>query len=136
MKTELVIFFLSIQSSYANNTEIDATATAFDTIQFLSVDGACFRVKTFAQDQDVHIWSIGSIGRDVQDLVALANENTIANYGDVMAQGCVIETDDGIEGIRRELLARGLKGQLEEPRPGLFFWAPGGKKYRSKSTPA
>jgi hypothetical protein len=60
MNTVLVIFFLSIQSSYSGNTEVAATHKSFDTIQFYSSNGSAWSVKTFAQDQDVHIWAIAT----------------------------------------------------------------------------
>ena len=69
MKTVLVLFFLTIQSSYHGNTESAATADVFDTVQFYSSAGGNWRIKTYAQDEDAHIWSLGS---DVADIVSLA----------------------------------------------------------------
>ena len=43
MKTVLIIFFLSVQSSYSGNTEIAATEESFDTVQFYSANGANWR---------------------------------------------------------------------------------------------
>src|SRR3546814_18667479 len=100
MKTVLVVFFLSVQSSYSENTEIAATEDAFDTVQFYAANGTSWRIKTYAQDQDVHIWSLGS---KVADLVALARTNTEKHYGDVLTEGYIIETEEGLEGVRREL---------------------------------
>jgi hypothetical protein len=130
MKTVLVIFFLTIQSSYSGNTEVPATQRSFDTVQFYTSNGSAWRIKTFAQDQDVHIWAIDS---NVNDIVNLAKENTLKHYGDVLSEGYVIETNDGIEGIRRELSNRGLDVHLELPPSGAIFWSPVGTKYRTKS---
>ncbi|MBK9394134.1 MAG: hypothetical protein IPN40_09690 [Uliginosibacterium sp.] len=69
MKTVLVVFFLSIQSSYSENSEMAATEAAFDTVQFYAANGINWRIKTYAKDQDVHIWSLGE---NVSDIVALA----------------------------------------------------------------
>ena len=132
MKTVLTIFFLSVQSSYSENTEIAATEDAFDTVQFYAANGANWRIKTYAQDQDVHIWSLGS---NVSDLVALARANTEKHYGDVLSEGYVIEVEDGLDGVRRELGKRGLSPNLELPPSGAVFWAPPGSRYRSKSAP-
>jgi hypothetical protein len=60
MKSTLVVFFLSVQSSYSGNTEVGATEEAFDTVQFYAANGTSWRIKTYAQDQDVHIWLLGS----------------------------------------------------------------------------
>lgn len=57
MNSTLVIFFLSVQSSYAENTEADATEDAFDTVQFYESERGSWRIKTYAVDQDVHAWS-------------------------------------------------------------------------------
>src|SRR3546814_1433614 len=60
-----------------------ATEDAFDTVQFYAANGTSWRIKTYAQDQDVHIWSLGS---KVADLVALARTNTEKHYGDVLTE--------------------------------------------------
>lgn len=132
MKAVFVVFFLSVQSSYSGDTEIAATEEAFDTVQFYAANGTSWRIKTYAQDQDVHIWSLGS---GVSDLVALARANTEKHYGDVLAESYIIETEDGLEGVRHELEQRGLPPNLELPPSGAVFWAPPGTTYRSKSVP-
>lgn len=132
MKNTLVIFFLSVQSSYSGNTEEPATEEAFDTVQFYAANGMAWRVKTYAQDQDVHIWSLGS---NVPDLVALAKANTEKHYGDVLTEGYIIETTEGLEGVYQELRERGLAPNLEMPSSGAVFWAPSGTQYRTKSKP-
>jgi hypothetical protein len=132
MKTVLIIFFLSVQSSYSSNTEVSATPTSFDTVQFYAANGSAWRIKTYAQDEDVNIWSIGS---NVNDIVTLAKENTMKHYGDVLAERYVIETNGGLEGVRRELSRRGLDVHLELAPSGAVFWSPVGTRYRSKSVP-
>ena len=132
MKTLLVIFFLSVQSSYSSNTESPATEAVFDTIQFYTSGGSTWRIKTFATDQDVHIWKIGV---NAEDLEKLARTNTEKHYGDVLTEAYVVHSADGLEGLRLELAERGLAGQLEEPRSGAVFWAPVGTRYRTKSQP-
>ena len=95
-------------------------------------DGMNWRIRTYAQDQDVHVWSLGS---DISDLAAVAQANTIKHYGDVMAEGYVIETEDGLDGVRRDLLRRGLEANLELPSSGAAFWTPNGSHFRTKSVP-
>jgi hypothetical protein len=131
MTTVLVVFFLSIQSSYAHNTEANATADSFDTVQFFCQGGACWRIKTYATDQDVHAWSIGN----VEDVVSLARANTEKHYGDVLTEGYVLESESGLDGIREQLKQKGLSSTLEVSASGFAFWAPEGSSYRSKSRP-
>jgi hypothetical protein len=132
MKIMLVIFFLTVQSSYSTDSEMPATATSFDTVQFVKANGKSWRIKTYAQDQDVHLWSIQ---KDVPDLEELAKEITNKHYGDILAKEIVIETDEGLDGVRKELRKRGLDANLELPPSGALFWAPNGSRYRSKSVP-
>jgi hypothetical protein len=132
MKIVLVIFFLSVQSSYSSDVEMHATTGAFDTVQFYSSNGKTWRIKTYASDQDVHIWSLDP---SITDIVALARTNTEKHYGDVLSEEHIIETEEGIEGLRSELAARGLSTHLELPKSGAVFWAPEGSHYRSKSVP-
>ena len=53
---KLVIFFLTVKSSYSADTEEPATDEAFDTIQFFESGTGGWRIKTYAMDQDVHVW--------------------------------------------------------------------------------
>ena len=131
MKAVHVIFFLAVKSSYSRNVEVEATETEFDTVQFFCGGGDCWRVKTFAIDQDVHVWNIGK----VEDLVALARANTEKHYGDVLTEGYILKSDSGLDGIRSELIDRGLDDHLEISKEGFAFWAPNGTSYKTKSQP-
>lgn len=115
MTTALVIFFLTVQSSYLGDSETDATDDVFDTVQFYATEHSGWRIKTFATDQDVHTWSIGATPSDIVDL---ARQNTEKHYGDLLAESYVIKTSDGIDGVRRELKKRGLSDNLEISRDG------------------
>lgn len=132
MKTTLVLFFLSIQSSYINDEETEATDDAFDTIQFVKTDKGAWRIKTFATDEDVHLWSLES----EEDFVDLAVDSTNNHYGDVIDEAFVIESEDGIEGLRKELKKQGLPDNLQISPKGPLFWAPPGSQYKPKSQPA
>jgi hypothetical protein len=131
MRTVLVVYFLSVQSSYSEDLESDATEGAFDTVQFYASNGTSWRIKTYAKDEDVHIWSLGP---DVSDIVALARANTEKHYGDVLTEGYIIETEEGLDGLRQGLEERGLSATLELPPSGAVFWVPEGTRYRTKST--
>ncbi len=132
MKAVLVLFLLSIKSSYVNDDESEATDEQFDTIQFVQTDKGTWRIKTFAVDEDVHLWSIEA----ADDIVELAVENTNKHYGDVIDEAFVIESEDGIEGLRKGLEKQGLSTHLEISPRGPLFWAPPGTQYKTKSSPA
>jgi hypothetical protein len=131
METVLVVFFLAVKSSYAQNLEVDASDEEFDTVQFYYGGVDCWRIKTYAVDHDVHAWNIGKAA----DLVTLARANTQKHYGDVLTEGYILKSDSGLDGIRHELAERGLDSHLEVSSAGFVFWAPEGSSYRSKSTP-
>ncbi|MCK6472986.1 MAG: hypothetical protein L6R28_14680 [Planctomycetes bacterium] len=132
MTSTLVLFFLQIQSSYAENREAPATEDRFDTVQFYEGPSGCWRIKTFAMDQDVHVWSMGA---SVRNLVELARANTEKHYGDVLSEGYIVQSDDAVEGLRQKLKEKGLPAHLEISDAGFLFWAPEGTRYRSKSRP-
>src|SRR3546814_4804809 len=58
MKTVLVVFFLSVQSSYSGNTEIAATEDAFDTVQFYAANGTSWRIKTRSEEHTSELQSL------------------------------------------------------------------------------
>jgi hypothetical protein len=132
MKTVLVIFILTIQSSYSNNVEMPGSSRSFDTVQFFAARDSAWRVKTYARDEDVHIWNIKS---HADEILSVAKKNTLKNYGDVIRETYVIETNDGIEGLHKELSRRGLDDHLEVSPSGAVFWTPAGTKYRTQSRP-
>jgi len=131
MDTVLVLFILTIKSSYSRNLEVGATGHEFDTVQFFCNGGDSWRIKTYAMDEDVHAWNIGKVA----DLAALARTNTEKHYGDVLAEAYVLRSDSGLEGICAELAKRDLDAHLEASGAGFAFWAPEGTSYRSKSRP-
>src|SRR5688500_5167175 len=111
MNATLVIFFLTVQSSYAADVESPATLDTFDTVQFYQSEssGAC-RIKSYATDHDGHVWSIG---KTVEDIVTLARSSSANRYGDVLGEDYVLSSTTGTEGLRKELVARGLSAHLE-----------------------
>lgn len=134
MTTQLILFRLAIQSSYLQNTEAPATEEVFDTIQFFATDSQAWRIKTYATDQDVHIWALDA--DVVEELVEVAVGNTEANYGDVLEEGYVMASETGLDGLRAELDARGLPVNLKETGFGAVFWTPPGTQYRTQSRPS
>lgn len=128
----LAIFLLNVQSSYTDDAEAAALGAAADTVQFLATPDGAWRIRTYAVDQDVHVWPLGTLDLDV---VALAHESTEKHYGDVLAQAHVIESDTGLDGLRGGLAAHGLGDSLAVSADGYCFWVPEGSDYRTRSMP-
>jgi hypothetical protein len=129
---KLVIFLLTVQSSQAEQTQRPGTAAECDTIQFFQSPRGNWRIRTFAIDQDVHVWELD---KDIADILELARSNTEELYHGVLAEGHVIESQT-LEGLRQALVARGLPANLKVSDGGFLFWAPAGTEYRMKSTPS
>jgi hypothetical protein len=128
---KLVIFLLTTQSSHAENTQQPAAAGQCDSIQFFQSPQGNWRIRTFAIDQDVHVWDLGP---DIADILELGRSNTEELYHGVLAEGHVIESQT-LEGLRQALVARGLSPNLKISDGGFAFWAPAGTQYRMKSSP-
>jgi hypothetical protein len=128
----LVICELDVQSSYLQNEELPATERAFDTVQYYQAQSGAWRIKTYAVDEDVHVWSIGKADLDV---VELAQSNTQKMYGDVLRVCRVFQTSGGVDGLRIALVRHGLSPHLEMGDSGFVFWAPDGTRYRTPSSP-
>lgn len=133
MTTQLIVFRLAIRSSYAADTEEPATETEFDTIQFFAAGGAAWRIRTYAADQDVHIWTLDA--EQIGDLVGIAVGDTEASYGDVLEEAYVLNSDIGLDGLRARLVERGLPAHLKETAFGAAFWTPPGTDYKTRSRP-
>ena len=134
MNVLLVIFTLNVQSSYAQNVERDADPASKDTVQFLLIEGQAWRIKTYAIDHDVHVWSIGPM--TAEKLEELARTNTAKNYADVLGETIVVKSASGFDGLREQLKKNGLSPNLEIPKSGAFaFWVQEAGVYKSRSTP-
>ena len=132
MRLTLLLFFLSEQTSYASDESTDATPTAFDTLQFLATPDGGWRIRTYAMDQDVHVYSM-AVPRE--GFLEVAHANAERHYGDIVARRIVIDTLDGVDGLRSALRAEGLDDHLEIGKNGMLFWAPAGSEYRTRSEP-
>src|SRR5713101_8846758 len=128
----LAIFFLTVESSYAENMESIASAHP-DTIQWLFTPAENWRIKTFAIDEDVHVWSIGT--NLPTDPVEFAVNNTEKHYGDVLGKRVIVGSSDGFDALKTKLEGHGLSPHLEIDKGGFAFWAPAGTHYRTRTTP-
>jgi len=78
IKLAPVIFFLTIRSSYLDNTEEVASESAFDTVQLLAREEGSWRIKTYAMDQDVHVCRIGASPEELVKIAVQTQRNTTA----------------------------------------------------------
>lgn len=128
----LIIFVLTIQSSYAQNAETAAMGSNADTVQFLIEPNQAWRIKTFAIDQDVHVYSLGETNAAIEEKAIASTERS---YGDVIAKKYIIRSRTGMEGLKAELKKHNLSQNLEISKSGFAFWVPENTEYRSKTQP-
>src|SRR5262245_21305082 len=61
-KGTLIIGILTIESSYAQNTERPSRGVP-DTLQFWIAPDRAWRIRTYATDHDIHPYSLGDLGK-------------------------------------------------------------------------
>ncbi|GAA5785006.1 hypothetical protein [Chitiniphilus shinanonensis] len=131
MSIRLLVFRLTVSSSYAENVEYEAEGDDFDTVQWWLADDEAWRVRTYAVDQDIHVHQVPqALAEDV------ARQNTEKHYADVLGEMHVFDLAgvDDAAGIAR--LVTQLGGNFEPARNGRFgFWNPTGATYRSQTQP-
>jgi hypothetical protein len=130
----LLVFRLTIQSSYAQDVEQPADEDHFDTVQWWLATHHTWRIKTFAMDQDIHCHHIGSSLSET-----FARQSTEKNYGDVVASSFAVELGNltHIEWIEKSMQEYGGLAALEVDRNGgkFAFWNPLRVQFTSKSSP-
>jgi len=131
---KLLVFQLSVQSSYTDNIEREAQGNHFDTVQWWFSEDETWRIKTFAIDRDIRTHCIAG---QVSEQVAM--ENTMKHYEDVVAKAFVVEFEDPHDKSEVAEVLRDLGGSaaLEIARNGsqFAFWNPASLKYTTKSQP-
>jgi hypothetical protein len=130
----LVLAILNVRSSYIAETEESiGDGEVPDTLQWWLGDQA-WRIKTFAVDHDIHMYSCGP---NKPGLVGLAQQNNAKHYGDVIAEQHVLEFDDctNAETVAAVLASAGLANRLEVAALNFAFWKPDDVRYRTQSTP-
>lgn len=136
MKGTLVIGILTIESSYARNTEQPAGEVP-DTLQFWIGPHGGWRIRTYATDHDIHPHSLGDFGKVKDQPVDFACKHIQKHYGDVLSTTVVLEfPDTGDTASVRQVLGQDeLAGSLTIAGIGFAFWNPDNGHYRSKTTP-
>ena len=83
MKMTLIICFLTVKSSYLENTEVPTDGIG-DTIQWVITDQSVWRVKTFSLDEDVHPYKLSEQKFSEAEWIDFAQSNNAKHYGDVV----------------------------------------------------
>lgn len=132
MKGTLIIFILSITSSYSDNIELPADEY-FDVIEFWITDSSAYRIKTFSIDLDIHVHSLKVDNQ--KEGIKVAEQTTPNSYGDIIKKEIKIElngneTDKQLKEILKD---NGLCGDFEIK--DFVFWNPDLREYRTKTNP-
>jgi hypothetical protein len=136
MQGTLILAILNMKSSYAQEVEesLERDDDIPDTLQWWIGTESAWRIKTFALDHDIHVYSVGP-GNEA--LVQLALDNNTKHYGDVIACQHVLQLTDceDSEEVQKLFHSIGLASRLEVA-PGRFaFWKPDDAKYSTQSQP-
>ncbi len=131
----LVVALLSVQSSYAKEVEQPAAGVP-DTIQFWLTSSLQQRIRTYAMDHDIHVYSLGPV-EEKKVTAEFAIEHIKKHYADVTASLVVLTFTDPKDkkGVEEVLAAHHLKGTLEVSKSGVAFYNPDSGEYRTKSKP-
>jgi len=136
--SEIILIFalLTTESSYKADVERPMAAVG-DTIQFSFGAQGTWRVRTFAMDHDIHVYSIGTQNDNHSFSASEAEEHINKHYGDVLRKIYVIRFKSPASDAEnaRVLQENGLSGKLEVTPAGFAFYNPDRVKYKTQSTP-
>lgn len=127
----LVLALLTTESSYKSEVERPATKVE-DTIQFWFGSEGPWRIRTYAIDHDIHIYSISPSFDE-----ASAKAHVAKHYAEIVKKQYVIRfknTTDA-KAITKTLREAGLQGTLEVDPSGFAFYNPDNGTYKTQSEP-
>lgn len=132
MNGVLIIYILTVSSSYSKNKELPADKF-YDVIEYWLTDSNAYRIKTYSKDLDIHVYQFEIDNLDVG--LKLADKNTLDNYGEVIKKRVTLElnSNDTKEQLDSILKANGLEGRFEINE--FVFWNPDMREYRTKTEP-
>ncbi|PIY60554.1 hypothetical protein COY95_01180 [Candidatus Woesearchaeota archaeon CG_4_10_14_0_8_um_filter_47_5] len=135
-KNLLVIFILTVQSSYSRNIE-EPVKNVPDTIQFwipLNIQ-EIWRIRTYAIDHDIHVYQV-KLNQSLDSPVNFAVQSTQKSYSDIIKEVRVIEIIEvnNTDEVKNAFAKANLPPNLELKGP-IVFWNPDNAKYKSISTP-
>ena len=136
MQGTLILAILNVKSSYSQEVEepLESDYDIPDTLQWWIGTESAWRIKTFALDHDVHVYSIGS---GSGEFVQLALDNNAKHYGDVIACQHVLRLNDceDSDEVRELFKEIGLSPRLEIATGRFAFWKPDDAEYSTRSQP-
>lgn len=119
----LLVYQLTIQSSYVDNVEQEADDEHFDTVQWWITPDQAWRIRTFGVDNDVHLHQVaGPVD------AAVLRENTLKHYDEDIDDTFDVVLDDlgDAPAIEAAMAPFGGAEALEIDRNGarFAFWNP------------
>jgi hypothetical protein len=136
MQGTLILAVLDVKSSFIEEVEkpLENADDVPDTLQWWLAPGNAWRIKTFALDHDIHVYSVGA-GTD--GLIELAQSNNRKHYGDVITCEHVLRFLDCMNAndVQQVFKRVGLPPRLEVAEGRFAFWKPDEAKYRTQSQP-
>jgi hypothetical protein len=132
----LVFALLTTESSYKSEVERPAV-TAPDTVQFWLGGPHPWRIRTFAIDHDIHVYSLGGANPDASMDPAQAEAHIRKHYAEVLAKVYVLKFKDpkNTSEVAAVLSQHKLPGLLEVAPAGFAFYNPDRAKYKTQSAP-
>ena len=132
----LILTILSVESSYFQEVERPATKVP-DTIQFWFTPDSQWRIRTYAIDHDIHLYTLGARPDGSRVTTDEARAHIVKHYREITASTIVLRFHDPNEPeeVRRVLAEHKLPGKLEVGKNGVTFYNPDGGEYRAKSKP-
>ena len=132
----LVLAILTTESSYKSELERPATLVT-DTSQFWFGLESTWRIRTYAIDHDIHIYSLGKRNDGSSFLPTEAEIHLKKIYGDILQDIFVIKFGDPNNTVEVEKVLDyyDLKGSLEVSENGVAFYNPDRVKYKTQTQP-
>ena len=132
----LVLAILTTESSYKSEIEQPATIVA-DTIQFWLGSEASRRIRTYAIDHDIHIYSLSNREDGSAFLLSDAEKHIQKHYSNIIKKIYIIKFKDPNNSaeVAQVLESNNLNGSLEVAPAGFSFYNPDRAKYKTQSQP-
>jgi len=132
----LIVALLTTESSYQSEVERPVVAVA-DTAQFWLGSKMPWRIRTYAIDHDIHVYSLGARSDGSSFQASEAEAHLRKHYSEVLAKLVVLKFKDpnNATEVAQVLATHELKGTLEVASAGFAFYNPDRGKYTTQSQP-
>jgi hypothetical protein len=132
----LILALLTTESSYQAEIERPA-AGVVDTVQFWVGPAVPSRIRTYAIDHDIHVYSLGARPDGSLFEASEAQAHIRKHYSDILGTLYVLKFKDpgNADEVSRVFAANGLAGTLEIAPAGFAFYNPDRGTYRTQSRP-